>query len=164
MGEGGNFCSDHLVSDLCSGIVKTYDMSEYSKLLKRMQWKYIAGEVRKRDGYKCVKCGSSRSLHVHHKVYVYGRMPWEYNEKYLETLCKECHSKEHECKKSFTTKDKNVARDSKPRNIGEKKKKKNPFKIKISKDLTDKRKRLESQGKIPTQPLFETKLRSGRNI
>jgi 5-methylcytosine-specific restriction endonuclease McrA len=125
-----------------------------------MQWKYISGEVRKRDGYKCVKCGSVRSLHVHHKVYVYGRMPWEYNEKYLETLCKKCHGKEHECKKSFTTRDKNVKRDSEPRKIREKKKKKVVAKIKISKELTDKRKLLESQGKIPTQPLFETKLKS----
>jgi len=135
-------------------------MSEYSKLLKRMQWKYIAEEVRKRDGYKCVKCGSIRSLHVHHKVYVYGRMPWEYNEKYLETLCKECHGREHECKKSFTTRDKNVKKDSEPRKIREKKKKKIVAKIKISKELTDKRNLLESQGKIPTQPLFETKLKS----
>jgi hypothetical protein len=30
-------------------------------------------------------------LHVHHKFYVRGRLPWEYSDKELTTLCNWCH-------------------------------------------------------------------------
>lgn len=136
-------------------------MNEYSKLLKRLQWKYIAVEVKKRDNYKCVKCGKSRSLHVHHTVYIYGRLPWEYDMKYLQTLCNVCHKIEHESKSSFSTRDKNIIKDSKPKKIGVKNKNK-PRVINISKELTDKRKRLEIEGKIHCSKPFEIKLNNNR--
>lgn len=36
------------------------------------------------------------SLHVHHKLYVIERSPWNYGDEELITLCFECHMKEHE--------------------------------------------------------------------
>jgi 5-methylcytosine-specific restriction endonuclease McrA len=36
------------------------------------------------------------SLHVHHTLYVIERMPWNYEDKELVTLCFSCHMKEHE--------------------------------------------------------------------
>ena len=34
-------------------------------------------------------------LHVHHKYYVIGNLPWEYNNQALVTLCNECHADRH---------------------------------------------------------------------
>jgi hypothetical protein len=35
-------------------------------------------------------------LNVHHKYYMEGKEPWEYDDKALITLCPDCHKKEHE--------------------------------------------------------------------
>ena len=35
-------------------------------------------------------------LHVHHKFYVYNKLPWEYPDTSLMTLCNWCHSKVHQ--------------------------------------------------------------------
>jgi len=37
----------------------------------------------------------SLKLHVHHKCYIQGYLPWEYDDKDLITLCEECHFKTH---------------------------------------------------------------------
>jgi hypothetical protein len=50
------------------------------------------------DGGRCVRCGRSRPevvLQLHHRIYVDGRKPWEYNYSDCETLCKGCHAQEH---------------------------------------------------------------------
>lgn len=52
-------------------------------------------QVLKRDGYRCVRCGSADGLEAHHI------MPWSkfpdlrYNILNGETLCRACHDKEH---------------------------------------------------------------------
>lgn len=71
---------------------------EYAELLLDQRWKDRRGEILVRDGYRCVKCTASyenRILHVHHKVYHYGHMPWEYQDEELESLCYICHAIEH---------------------------------------------------------------------
>lgn len=35
------------------------------------------------------------TLNVHHKEYIKGRKPWEYENEQLLTLCEECHEIEH---------------------------------------------------------------------
>lgn len=51
------------------------------------------------DGGECIECGRSREdgvvLQVHHKHYVSGRKPWEYETSECETLCRGCHAREH---------------------------------------------------------------------
>lgn len=51
------------------------------------------------DGDRCVECGRSRDdgvvLQVHHKSYISGRKPWEYETSECETLCRGCHAREH---------------------------------------------------------------------
>ena len=53
-----------------------------------------------RDKFKCTECGrTTETLHVHHKSYIYGRMPWDYDDSNLVTLCKHCHRLEESLKK-----------------------------------------------------------------
>lgn len=50
-----------------------------------------------RDGFRCIECDSEdKTLNVHHDYYVSGRMPWEYPDFSLKTLCYDCHSSLHE--------------------------------------------------------------------
>jgi 5-methylcytosine-specific restriction endonuclease McrA len=47
----------------------------------------------------CCRCGKkSNRLQVHHKKYIDGLMPWEYENDLLESLCSTCHKKEHNIK------------------------------------------------------------------
>ena len=36
-----------------------------------------------------------KALNVHHKYYVNGKNPWEYDDEALITLCQDCHCLEH---------------------------------------------------------------------
>lgn len=70
-------------------------MSRYKKQLNSDRWKRFADDVKRRDNYKCVDCGSVSNLQVHHKVYYQSRSPWDYTIDLLETLCGTCHMKKH---------------------------------------------------------------------
>jgi len=52
-------------------------------------------KVLKRDGYRCVRCGTRRDLHAHH-IKPWAKYP---KQRYLvangETLCLKCHQKRH---------------------------------------------------------------------
>lgn len=64
----------------------------YAEQLRDPRWQKKRLEILSRDGFKCVVCGDGKStLHVHHKRYVKGRMPWEYDATELSTVCKNCH-------------------------------------------------------------------------
>ena len=67
--------------------------TEYSLKLKHPLWKAKREKILKRDGFLCQKCSSGKNLQVHHKKYI--GEPWEVPDKYLITLCKSCHFKEH---------------------------------------------------------------------
>ena len=72
---------------------------EYRKLLLDPKWKLKASFIRKRDNHTCCRCGKkSHRLQVHHKKYIDGLMPWEYDNELLESLCSSCHKKEHNIK------------------------------------------------------------------
>lgn len=73
----------------------------YNELLQQPEWKLKRLEVLIRDLRSCRNCGSQSNLHVHHRQYHYldsGEKvkPWEYNSKYLITLCSTCHSHGHQ--------------------------------------------------------------------
>lgn len=75
----------------------------YSEVLKNPQWQRKRLEILQRDKWKCCRCDNGRiSLHVHHKQYIAGRKPWEYEDSNFETLCFVCHENEHKPKVNFT--------------------------------------------------------------
>lgn len=65
-------------------------MTYYDKLLDP-KWKIKRAAILCRDKRKCTVCGSKKDLEVHHTFYVEGRQPWEYPNKSLITLCRDCH-------------------------------------------------------------------------
>ena len=79
---------------------------EYSKYYKDPRWQKKRLKIFERDRFSCDFCGSKRrTLVVHH--FWYGqiedkktgewrdRLPWEYKDEFLITLCEKCHEKEH---------------------------------------------------------------------
>ncbi len=77
------------------------ESTDYHMLLQTTEWATKRLAILKRDGNKCVNCGSKRILQVHHKQYhtfkVNGerKLPWDYDDKYLVTLCDSCHGRGH---------------------------------------------------------------------
>ena len=65
-------------------------MKTYSEKLKDPRWQGKRLEIIKRDGNKCVFCGETNKLEVHHGYYETGLEPWEYDDETLHTLCNEC--------------------------------------------------------------------------
>ncbi len=74
----------------------------YQELLKNPLWISKREHIKERDNNKCINCGSTNLLQVHHKQYHIRResgnfkKPWEYNENLLITLCSNCHHLGHE--------------------------------------------------------------------
>jgi 5-methylcytosine-specific restriction endonuclease McrA len=65
--------------------------------MKVKDWLRVKEEVKKRDGYRCRKCGSSKSLIVHHKDGTSIDVMEKANNKIenLESFCRSCHIREH---------------------------------------------------------------------
>jgi len=74
----------------------------YSMQLKSQEWQRKRDQVLLRDNKKCRNCGSQTNLQIHHRQYHTIRSsgkfkkPWDYNLKYLITLCNDCHEKGHQ--------------------------------------------------------------------
>jgi len=61
-------------------------------------WSIFREQIIALDGGLCVDCGRGEDeviLQVHHKRYIKGRKPWEYETLDCETLCRGCHAREH---------------------------------------------------------------------
>jgi len=68
------------------------EKEDYAKLLKNPKWQRKRLEIMQRDNFECKKCrGSDVELNVHHKEYIKGKNPWEYEDDNLITLCVYCH-------------------------------------------------------------------------
>lgn len=73
----------------------------YKELLFEKHWLEKRARILKRDSFRCVICGSDKHLVVHHKQYHIHKstgekfVPWDYHDKYLITLCENCHNKGH---------------------------------------------------------------------
>lgn len=64
----------------------------YSELLKDPRWQKKRLEILTRDNFTCRLCKDDKtSLQVHHKGYIKGRDPWDYENEDLITLCEHCH-------------------------------------------------------------------------
>jgi len=77
------------------------DLVAYGEFFKRPEWFAKRDVILKRDKGMCLHCGSGNNLQVHHRQYHRfiksgeKKMPWEYNDKYLVTLCMDCHQIGH---------------------------------------------------------------------
>lgn len=70
--------------------------TQYSELLRHPLWQQRRLEKLNATGWRCEHCRRNDiELHVHHKEYVAGRLPWEYSNDELVTVCKNCHAIEH---------------------------------------------------------------------
>ena len=87
---------------------KQKERSDYYELLKDPRWQKRRLEIMQRDNFTCQMCGNGLTsgvpLNVHHYVYHKGYLPWEYPDKELITLCRDCHHKLHEHKPNTTRK------------------------------------------------------------
>ncbi|QEH41807.1 hypothetical protein FW415_13320 [Chitinophaga sp. XS-30] len=84
-----------------NGSLNVKSHGSYGGLLFHPNWKAKRKEVLTRDMNRCVHCSSNKDLQVHHRQYHFiasqqkFRLPWEYPNHLLITLCECCHSKGH---------------------------------------------------------------------
>ena len=87
-----------------SGPSTNGDCMNYYEKLKDPRWQKKRLEVLEFADWSCELCGDSESeLHVHHKQYIKGREPWEYDVQQLVSLCKSCHAERHALGSDFLT-------------------------------------------------------------
>lgn len=74
---------------------------DYGELLLDIRWQAKSNQIKDRDGKKCLNCGETKFLQVHHRQYHYVnslrdyKKPWDYPNDVLITLCKACHDQGH---------------------------------------------------------------------
>lgn len=73
----------------------------YGAALFDPRWKAKRKEILDRDNNRCIICKSEENLQVHHRQYHFSitlnvfRDPWEYSNRLMITLCKDCHQRGH---------------------------------------------------------------------
>ena len=73
----------------------------YGNLLFDPRWRSKRNDIISRDKGCCVICNSTDELLVHHRQYHYVKaakgfkVPWDYPDHLLITLCKSCHQRGH---------------------------------------------------------------------
>ena len=66
----------------------------YSEILRHPFWQRKKNGILERDNYTCQRCAETLSnLQVHHLYYIANKLPWEYPDEALLTLCDLCHIK-----------------------------------------------------------------------
>lgn len=78
----------------------------YAQELLDPRWQKLRLFVLNRDNWTCQKCGeTSKTLHVHHKIYMMGYSPWDYDHVFLISYCSDCHHDEHFSEKEVAKKE-----------------------------------------------------------
>lgn len=73
----------------------------YGNLLFDPRWKTKRAAIVSRDSNRCVICENTDELQVHHRQYHFiksahaFKMPWDYADDLMITLCKSCHQRGH---------------------------------------------------------------------
>lgn len=84
--------------------MNTLSKPNYIQQLKDPRWQRKRLEMLEGSSWSCDECGCvDRTLHVHHKQYIKGRLAWEYSNYELAVLCEECHESEHASEKIMKT-------------------------------------------------------------
>lgn len=69
---------------------------------KDPRWQKRRLEVMQANCFTCEICGDDeKTLNVHHKYYIAGNDPWDYNDRALSVCCEDCHKDEHADKETF---------------------------------------------------------------
>jgi len=69
----------------------------YAEKLKSPNWQKKRLEILSLRGFKCEVCGDEENqIQVHHRFYLKGREPWQYDNDVFQVLCEKCHKSEHE--------------------------------------------------------------------
>lgn len=64
--------------------------------LKDQRWENKRIEILNKRGCFCEICGGNDSiLDIHHRFYIRGREPWEYDNDVFQILCRNCHNRVH---------------------------------------------------------------------
>lgn len=64
----------------------------YAEKLKHPRWQKCRLQILERDHWACVYClDKETNLQVHHKRYIKGKEPWDYEHYDLEAICEDCH-------------------------------------------------------------------------
>lgn len=80
---------------------KNIGQKAYELLLKDPRWSRKSYYIKKRDHERCVICGETQKLNVHHTNYGDIEKPWDVPNEWLITLCEGCHKKVHNGKLSI---------------------------------------------------------------
>ncbi len=72
--------------------LKRYDRYSAS-VIRSVRWKGVRLEAKRRDGWQCVKCHTTRGLEVDHIRPVRTHPELAYDMANLQTLCGSCHSR-----------------------------------------------------------------------
>lgn len=68
----------------------------YAEKLKDPRWQRKRLEALETTDFHCESCSDHQTtLHVHHKLYLKGKEPWEYYRGQLAVLCERCHENIH---------------------------------------------------------------------
>jgi hypothetical protein len=69
----------------------------YAEQLKHPSWQRKRLSMLDAAGWACSSCGAKeKTLHVHHRRYIKGRLAWEYEDENFDVLCEDCHADEHD--------------------------------------------------------------------
>lgn len=116
------------------------DSDSYETLLLNPAWLEKRELVLKRDHYSCSVCrrkqseqGLYTSLNIHHKVYYSGRLPWEYDDSDLITLCQACHFQLHKGELRYLRDSKSIILNWKELNPNLKEPEPKPYYIEVQK-------------------------------
>jgi hypothetical protein len=70
--------------------------TDFFEQYKDPRWQKKRLEILARDEYSCkCCCDTETELNVHHRKYIKGKKIWDYDNKYLVTLCNNCHKEVH---------------------------------------------------------------------
>ena len=88
-------------SDTTGQFIEAPAHGSYGALLFDPRWKQRRAEILARDSELCMICAGSEDLQVHHRQYHFikeqqgFKVPWDYEDRLLITLCKNCHNRGH---------------------------------------------------------------------
>ena len=116
---GRHYQASTAVRNRCGDCGRQYDRQlSREKRARRARtsarWQQARALARQRDGNRCVYCHATTELQVHHKVRLEDGGP-EFDPNNLETVCVDCHGKQHRAGRGNTGREPITPRASNPR-------------------------------------------------